>query len=244
MAAPTGITGITGLQGLRGLLGPPRYAYQGPPYGVETARITVSSPTSSPIYLTPQNFQTYFNITSSTLVGDTLTISFPFYNPTYGVGPTGTISSAVGKTTYITYTTTTPVATLGLRANALVTITGTLNNPSNVIPTGQVRILPAPTGPTGSTFSVAATTNTNTSSSGAGAVQETTAVETTNEAYPTPEQVGSFWAFKNNSSSTIYVTFSNGTVQYNGASGVTSLVLSVGDGFTILYSSTNSFSIL
>jgi hypothetical protein len=177
-------------------------------------------------------------------VSDALTISLPFYNPTYGVGPTGTISSASGKTTYITYTTTTPVATLGLRANALITITGTLNNPSNVIPTGQVRILPSPTGPTGSTFSVAATTNTSTSSSGSATVLESTAVETTNESYPTPEQSGSFWGFKNNSAEPIFITFSNGTVTYRGASGVTSYYLPSGKGFIILYSSTNGFVIL
>jgi len=243
MAAPTGVTGMTGLQGLRGVTGPPRYAFQGPPYGITTARIAVNSPTSSPIYLTPQNFGTYFNITSNTMATDQLTISLPFYNPTYGVGPTGTISSAVGKTTYITYTTSTPVATLGLRANALITITGTLNNPTNVIPSGQVRILPAPTGPTGSTFSVAASTNTSTSSSGAAAVQETTAVETTNEAYPTPEQAGSFWAFKNNCSFTVNITFSNGSVSYQGVD-ITSLPLESGNGFSLLYRGTNGFIIL
>jgi hypothetical protein len=177
------------------------------------------------------------------MASDALTISLPFYNPTYGVGPTGTISSAVGKTTYITYTTSTPVATLGLRANALITITGTLNNPLNVIPSGQVRVLPAPTGPTGSTFSVAATTNTNTSSSGAGAVQESTAVETTNEAYPTPEQAGSFWAFKNNHSVTVNITFSNGSVSYQGVD-ITSLPLESGNGFSLLYRGTNGFIIL
>lgn len=243
MSAPTGITGMTGMQGLRGLQGPPRYGFQGVPYGNSNARINLVSPTSSPIYLTPQNFQTYFNITSNTMASDALTISLPFYNPTYGVGPTGTISSAVGKTTYITYTTSTPVATLGLRANALITITGTLNNPLNVIPSGQVRVLPAPTGPTGSTFSVAATTNTNTSSSGAGAVQESTAVETTNEAYPTPEQAGSFWAFKNNHSVTVNITFSNGSVSYQGVD-ITSLPLESGNGFSLLYRGTNGFIIL
>jgi hypothetical protein len=244
MAAPTGITGMTGLQGLRGLTGPPRYAYQGPPYGTTTARISVTSPTSSPIYLTPQNFGVYFNLTSNISTSDQITISLPFYNPTYGVGPTGTISSAIGRTTYITYTTSTPVATLGLRANALITITGTLNNPTNVIPSGQVRILPAPTGPTGSTFSVAATTNTSTSSSGAGAVQETTAVETTNEAYPTPEQTGSFWGFKNNSADPFFITFSNGTVTSGGVSNVSTYYLPSGQGFTLLYSTANGFIIL
>ena len=242
MAAPTGITGMTGLQGLRGLTGPPRYAYQGPPYGTTTARLNVVTPPAGNIYLTPQNFGTIYNLTD--VFTTALTVSFPFYNPTYGVGPTGTISSAIGRTTYITYTTSTPVATLGLRANALITITGTLDNPTNVIPSGQVRILPAPTGPTGSTFSVAATTNTSTSSSGAGAVQETTAVETTNEAYPTPEQTGSFWGFKNNSADPFFITFSNGTVTSGGVSNVSTYYLPSGQGFTLLYSTANGFIIL
>jgi hypothetical protein len=242
MAAPTGITGMTGLQGLRGLTGPPRYAYQGPPYGTTTARLNVVTPPAGTIYLTPQNFGTIYNLTD--VFTTALTVSFPFYNPTYGVGPTGTISSAIGRTTYITYTTSTPVATLGLRANALITITGTLDNPTNVIPSGQVRILPAPTGPTGSTFSVAATTNTSTSSSGAGAVQETTAVETTNEAYPTPEQNGSFWIFKNNSSGNLVLNLSNGTATVNGGSGATLIDLPIGYRATVLYSTTNGFIVL
>lgn len=240
----TGPTGRQGLQGLRGLTGPPRYAYPGPPYGPETARIVTNSPTSSTIYLTPQNFGTYFNITSNTTTGDPapLTISFPFYNPTYGVGPTGTIDQATGYSTYITYRTTTPVATLGLRANALITITGTLNNPTNVIPSQQVRVLPAPTGPTGNNFSVAATTSTNTSSSGAGAVQETTAVEIINEAYPTPEQSGSFWVFKNNFSNDLAVTFSNGSATYQG-SVITSMTLARCFKMTVLYTG-NEFIVI
>jgi hypothetical protein len=244
MSGPRGITGMTGMQGLRGITGPPRYGYQGVPYGVDNARITVVSPTSSPIYLTPQNFGTYFNITSNSSTYDRLTISFPFYNPTYGFGPTGTISSATGKTTYITYTTTTPVTDLGLRANAVIRIAGTLNNPTNVIPSGEVRILPSPTGPTGYNFSVAATTNTSTSSSGSATVRETTAVETTNEAYPTPEQSGYFWGFKNNNSLPMFITFSNGTVTNQGISGITSYYLAEGNGFVIMYSDTNGFIIL
>lgn len=250
MAAPTGITGMTGLQGLRGLQGPPRYAFQGPPYGSNSARITTSTPTgdTGELYLTPQNMGTWFNITADA-VGDgnpaPLTIYLPQvvggsgYNPIYGVGPTGTISSAVGRTTLITYTTSTPVADLGLRANALITITGTLNNPTNVIPTGQVRILPAPTGPTGSTFSVAATTNTSSSSSGEGAVQETTAVETTNEAFPTPEQAGNFWLIKNNHDRNLLVTFSNSKVTYEGDDLTDELTLTQGYKMTVLYTGSN-----
>jgi hypothetical protein len=236
---------MTGMQGLRGLQGPPRYAYQGLPYGSAKARITLVSPTSTPtIYLTPQNFGTYYNITSNMISDDQVTISLPFYNVTYGFGPTGTISSATGKTTYITYTTSTPVKDLGLRANAVIRIVGTLNNPTNVIPSGEVRILPSPTGPTGNNFSVAATTNTSTSSSGSATVRETTAVETTNEAFPTPEQTGSFWGFKNNHDIPVFITFSNGSVTSDGISGITSRYLPSGDGFSLLYSETNGFVIL
>jgi hypothetical protein len=240
----TGITGMTGLQGLRGLQGPPRYAFRGPPFGYTSARLTISTPTgdTGKIYLTPQNIGTWYNLTADAVGnGDPapLTIYLPGYDPIYDVGPTGTISSAVGFNTYITYTTSTPVADLGLRANALITITGTLNNPTNVIPTGQVRILPAPTGPTGSTFSVAATTNTSSSSSGAGAVQESTAVETTNEAFPTPEQAGNFWLFKNNDDKDMSITFSNGVVTYDGNDLATSLTLERGYKMTVLYTGTN-----
>jgi hypothetical protein len=242
MSAPTGITGMTGMQGLRGLVGPPRYAYQGPPFGNTTARLNVVTPPAGTIYLTPQNFGTIYNLTG--VFTTSLTVSFPFYNPTYGFGPTGTISSATGKTTYITYTTSTPVTSLGLRANALIRIVGTLNNPTNVIPSDEVRILPAPTGPTGYNFSVAATTNTTTSSSGSATVRETTAVETTNEAYPTPEQNGSFWIFKNNSSGNLVLNLSNGTATINGGPGGTLIDLPIGYRATILYSTTNGFIVL
>lgn len=238
----TGPTGPQGLQGLRGLQGPPRYAYRGPPYGSETARITVKSPTGSTVYLTPQSFGNYFNITSNTTTGNPapLTISFPFYNPTYGLGPTGTISGALGNDKNIIYTTTSPVSNFGLRANSLISITGTLSGVVNVIPPGQVRVSSDP-GPTGNTFSVDINTDDKTSS-GTGYFQETTAVETTNEAYPTPEQAGSFWVVKNNYASNIAVTFSNGSAIYQGVN-VTSMTLSNGYKMTVLYTG-NGFIVI
>jgi len=246
MAAPAGITGMTGLQGLRGLQGPPRYAFQGRPFGYSTARLTTSTPTdgSDKIYLTPQNLGTWYNLTDALFQGNNsgLTIYLPFYNPIYGVGPTGTISSAVGFTTYITYTTSTPVAEIGLRANAVVSIAGNdppLNNPASANLPTSVRVLPPPNGPTGNTFSVAYPTDNCNSTAGTARVQETTAVETTNEAYPTPEQAGNFWLFKNNSSRDRVVTFVNGPVTYDGNDAATELTLQVGYKMTVLYTGTN-----
>jgi hypothetical protein len=242
----TGITGMTGLQGLRGLQGPPRYAFRGPPFGYTSARITTSTPTngSDKIYLTPQNLGTWFNITSALFVDNNsgLTIYLPGYDPIYGVGPTGTISSAVGFTTYITYTTSTPVAEIGLRANAVVSIAGNdppLNNPASANLPTLVRVLPEPNGPTGNTFSVAYPTDNCNSTAGTARVQETTAVETTNEAFPTPEQAGNFWLFKNNDSQDRTVTFSNGVVTYDGNDLTTSLTLERSHKMTVLYTGSN-----
>jgi hypothetical protein len=241
----TGITGMTGLQGLRGLEGPPRYAFQGPPFGYTTARLTTSTPAecNDTIYLTPQNLGTWFNLTSNAFSGSgsALTIYLPGYFPTYGVGPTGTISSAVGFTTYITYTTSTPVAEIGLRANAVVSIAPDdppLNNPANANLPTLVRVLPEPNGPTGNTFSVAYDTNNCNSTAGSARVQETTAVETTNEAFPTPEQAGNFWLFKNNDAYDRTVTFSGGSPIYQG-SAVSSLTLQRSYKMTVLYTGSN-----
>jgi len=70
------------------------------------------------------------------------------------------------------------------------------------------------------------------------------AVETTNEAYPTPEQVGSFWALKNNCKFTVYVAFSNGSVKYQGAEGLNSLTLDSGNACSIMYTGANDFTVL
>lgn len=240
MSFPTGSTGMVGMQGLRGVTGPARYGYQGVPYGNNTARINLVSPTSSPIYLTPQNFQTYYNITSNTMADDNLTISLPFYNPTYSTATPVTITGyEYGN--YLTFVTSTPH---NLRLQSLVTLAGLTAfsgyNGSNVRVTSidvnsivypnKFRITPTSSGP-GSTGSET------------GTVTETVAVETTNEAYPTPEQAGAFWAFKNNHSVTVNITFSNGTVSYRGAA-ITSLPLESGNGFSLLYRGTNGFIIL
>jgi hypothetical protein len=193
--------------------------------------------------LTPQNLGTWFNITSDLFAGagSGLTIYLPGYDPIYGVGPTGTISSAVGFTTYITYTTSTPVAEIGLRANAVVSIAGNdppLNNPASANLPTSVRVLPPPNGPTGNTFSVAYPTDNCNSTAGTARVQESTAVETTNEAFPTPEQAGNFWLFKNNDTRDRAVTFVNGSPIYRGGA-VTSLTLERSHKMTVLYTGSN-----
>jgi hypothetical protein len=315
---------MSGLQGLRGVVGPPRYAFQGPPYGVDTARITVSSPTSSPIYLIPQNFGTYFNITSNTMASDQLTVSFPFYNPTYSVGSTFTITDyAYTGTPSVQFTTSTPhnfrVNTFFVSSN-LVNASGGYQQPylnfsngtrvTSITSPTTFRVLDDPNDPligstfTGSfiqsaSFNLEAGTGTtksysswplgasfdpqpgmkftgpgitgfatiltvtrggstsgtftvspsftSTASSYSLATPEGSepilAVETTNEAYPTPEQDGSFWAFKNNCSFTVFITFSNGSVEYRGTT-ASSMALESGNGFTILYSTANGFIIL
>ena len=79
---PTGFQGPNGLQGLRGPTGNP-HGLTGPAYGPTTATLTYSVD-SNPIYLTPQNFGTYFNITSN--AGSNVSLYFPFYRPYYPPG--------------------------------------------------------------------------------------------------------------------------------------------------------------
>jgi hypothetical protein len=246
----SGPTGPQGLQGLRGLQGDPAPASQtGPAYGVTTARITVVTPSSSPIYLTPQNLGTYFNITSNAMAVDQLTVSFPFYNPTYGtnVSSLSNISNIPGTfgAYQIEFTTT---AAHNLRVNSLVSTTNvqylggdlaylniTNTTVDSVTSSTKFRVKSPPgnvsAGGT-STFDIT------------GTVTETTAVESTNEAYPTPEQVGSFWSLKNNCKFTVYVTFSNGTVKYQGTTGVTSLGLESGNAASLMYTAANDFTVL
>ena len=69
---------------------------------------------------------------------------------------------------------------------------------------------------------------------------ESTAVETTNEAFPTPEQAGNFWLFKNNDSrASRTVNFINGPVAYEGDDMTTSLTLAQGQKMTVLYTGSN-----
>jgi len=234
MPGPTGVTGTQGLQGLRGLQGPPRYAFQGPPFGYTTARLTTSTPTdgSDKIYLTPENLGTWYNITNNLFARTEsgLTIYFPGYFPTYGVGPTGTIDTSAWGPGELAIETTTPH---GLREQSLVTVAGMT---SNSVGNGTYRIsmvltptyfqIPVPGGP-GNYYD-----------GETGTVTESTAVETTNEAFPTPEQAGNFWLFKNNCDRDRTVTFSGGSPIYQG-SAVQSFTLERSYKMTVLYTGSN-----
>ena len=57
------------------------------------------------------------------------------------------------------------------------------------------------------------------------------------ESYPLPEQAGLFWVFRNNTSSTITLNFSNGTVDCAGNTAATTLDILKGNGVTVAYSS-------
>ena len=84
-AGPQGPTGYQGPSGKQGLRGPTGAAHgsTGPAYGPTAAYLTYVTASSS-IYLTPQNFGTYFNITSNT--GNVISLYFPFYNVYYPPG--------------------------------------------------------------------------------------------------------------------------------------------------------------
>ena len=234
MSGPTGVTGMTGLQGPRGPMGPPRYAYQGPPFGYETARLTTSTPSdaSSKIYLTPQNFGTWYSITSNLVTGNSppLTIYFPFYNPTYSTAPPLTITYAQFGT-YLTITTSTAH---NLRVQSVVTLEGLTTDFISQNGTFRVFDIISPT-----VFRVTPTySGPGAAGSQSGTVTESTAVETTNEAYPVNEQAGSFWVFKNNYSRNITITFSNAAPVYQGVA-VTSMTLTKGYKMTVLYTGSN-----
>jgi hypothetical protein len=242
MAAPAGITGMTGLQGLRGLQGPPRYAFQGPPFGYTTARLTTSTPTGggNAVYLTPQNLGTWYNITSSLFAGNNsaLSIYLPFYNPTFSTAPPVALSSSswggydIIETNYTLIITTS--APHKLRLQSLVTLAGmTFNDTVN----GTYRVQRV-----GSATQFTVYTSTQgpgNNSDETGTVTESTAVETTNEAFPAPEHAGNFWLFKNNDSRNRTVNFLNEPVTYEGDDEITTLELAKGQKMTVLYTGSN-----
>jgi len=90
--------------------------------------------------------------------------------------------------------------------------------------------------------------------------QTTTSIPSTIELFPAPEQVGQFWGFKNNVGSGIQITFTQGTVTFNGSTGVTAVSgvtgvtsggvagvqtinLPAGQGFILGYTGSNTFTI-
>jgi hypothetical protein len=235
MAAPAGITGMTGLQGLRGIQGPPRYAFEGPPFGYTTARLTTSTPTDggNAVYLTPQNLGTWHNITSSLFSGNsaTLTIYLPGYYPIYSTAPPVALSTSSWGGDNLVIETAAPHK---LRLQSLVTLANMTFN-SSLNGTYRVQSIGSAT-----QFTVYTSTpgpgNNNVET---GTVTESTAVETTNEAFPTPEQAGNFWLFKNNDSRSRTVNFINGPVTYEGNDLTTTLEFAKGQKMTVLYTGSN-----
>jgi hypothetical protein len=71
------------------------------------------------------------------------------------------------------------------------------------------------------------------------ASQATTTIvfPTRSESYPTPEQTGAFWVFRNNTPSTTTLAFSNGTVDCAGVAATTSVDIPKGNGLTVAYAS-------
>jgi hypothetical protein len=63
----------------------------------------------------------------------------------------------------------------------------------------------------------------------------------TNELFPAPEQAGTFWRIRNNFSTYLIITFSNGTVNYGGTSNSSSFYLPYGQGVSITYNGSNAF---
>jgi len=63
----------------------------------------------------------------------------------------------------------------------------------------------------------------------------------TNELFPAPEQSGSFWVIRNNYSTPLIITLSNGVANFRTLSNVTELYVSYGQGLAITYNGSNAF---
>jgi hypothetical protein len=63
----------------------------------------------------------------------------------------------------------------------------------------------------------------------------------TNELFPAPEQAGTFWRIRNNYSTYLIVTFSNGIVSYDGSNNLSSIYMAPGQGTSITYDGSNAF---
>ena len=62
-----------------------------------------------------------------------------------------------------------------------------------------------------------------------------------NSTYPETEQQGSFWVIRNNYSTPLYITLSNGVANFRTLSNVTELYVSYGQGLSITYNGSNAF---
>jgi hypothetical protein len=63
----------------------------------------------------------------------------------------------------------------------------------------------------------------------------------TNELFPAPEQSGSFWFIRNNYSTALFITLSNGVANFRTLSNVSELYVSYGQGIAITYNGSNAF---
>ena len=66
----------------------------------------------------------------------------------------------------------------------------------------------------------------------------------TNELFPAPEQYGSFWVIRNNYSTPLFITLSNGVANYRKLSNLTELYVSYGQGIAITYNGSNAFIVM
>jgi hypothetical protein len=66
----------------------------------------------------------------------------------------------------------------------------------------------------------------------------------TNELFPAPEQSGSFWVIRNNYSTALFITLSNGVANFRTLSNVSELYVPYGQGIAITYNSSNAFIVM
>jgi hypothetical protein len=66
----------------------------------------------------------------------------------------------------------------------------------------------------------------------------------TNELFPAPEQAGSFLVIRNNYSTPLFITLSNGVANFRTLSNITELYVAYGQGIGITYNGSNAFIVI
>jgi hypothetical protein len=66
----------------------------------------------------------------------------------------------------------------------------------------------------------------------------------TNELFPAPEQGGSFWVIRNNYSTALFITLSNGVANFRTLSNISELYVPYGQGIAITYNGSNAFVVM
>ena len=66
----------------------------------------------------------------------------------------------------------------------------------------------------------------------------------TNELFPAPEQAGSFWVIRNNYSTPLFITLSNGVANFRTLSNISELYVPYGQGIAITYNGSNAFIVM